>query len=417
MNDDTPAPEEDEDLDATLAELTAQAAALAVTEPGTGLATTATSAVDTKRFMAAKRGELVRIRSEIDRVRSDIERQMRAKLWEIDQVMAPMKAQVALLEEGINAVNLYLGRDEDLVQLVEGQPATADTPITVRQLVLYMDEECAVAAEDGGIDATKIGSFDDWLLSDPAHLDQVLPETRGIVALQARRRTKDYNDPFVNRMMADANAQTYWLIRNGECVYRTTTDFQVGKHLIPPRDEFTSFFLSHDGTPLEPGTSAWKKAEESADARKRHFMRSALILQGLLDRTAVLAPLPAEGVSFLQPHSYDEGHVVIVTDAELTIGDGHQPFKKWLQGLQQQLRPGMRITGSFHASAFSGQWNDNSEHRIYPETASRPESNVIHYLDEKADDGWKFRYTRTDKIWVEAGYDDVALRRQVRLGT
>jgi hypothetical protein len=37
-----------------------------------------------------------------------------------------------------------------------------------------MDEECAVAAEHGGIDARSIEQFDEWLLADPAHLDQVL---------------------------------------------------------------------------------------------------------------------------------------------------------------------------------------------------------------------------------------------------
>ena len=37
-----------------------------------------------------------------------------------------------------------------------------------------------------GIDARSIEQFDEWLLADPAHLDQVLPEAKGVVVLVPR---------------------------------------------------------------------------------------------------------------------------------------------------------------------------------------------------------------------------------------
>lgn len=57
-----------------------------------------------------------------------------------------------------------------------------------------MDEESAIAAEDGGIDVAGIEAFDAWLTSDPAHLAQALPEERGVLAIMARRKERDHGN-------------------------------------------------------------------------------------------------------------------------------------------------------------------------------------------------------------------------------
>jgi hypothetical protein len=54
--------------------------------------------------------------------------------------------------------------------------------VHVRQQVLAMDEESALNASTGGIDVRSIAAFDQWITSDPANLEQVLPEQRGVVA-------------------------------------------------------------------------------------------------------------------------------------------------------------------------------------------------------------------------------------------
>src|SRR5665648_239944 len=211
------------------------------------------------------------------------------------KMLEPLMAQVQLLNEGIWTINLYLGRDEEIHTLTEGPPAPAGTPIHVRQQVLAMDEETAINAEDGGMDVRSIEQFDQWVTADPAHLHQVLPETRGVVAIMPRRKDRDYGDAWANVKLNEANKQTWWLIRNGANLYRMLTDFQVGARLVPGRNEFTSIFVDRwTKEPLQPGTDAWMKAEKAAGQRERHFMRIALILQGLVDRTAVFHPLPVD---------------------------------------------------------------------------------------------------------------------------
>src|SRR5690606_29928828 len=134
-----------------------------------------------------------------------------------------LSAMLRAAEEAIWTINLYLGKDERIVRLREGKPAAPETKIAIRQLVLYMDEECAIAAEHGGIDVRSIEAFDEWV-AEPEHLRQVLPETRGVVALKVRRNARDYGDPWMSSEMNRANQHTYFLMRNGENLYRIDTE-------------------------------------------------------------------------------------------------------------------------------------------------------------------------------------------------
>lgn len=418
-------------VSAELSRLTAEAAKLEAEENartrslegtegeggGTPVRSSSLTPEETKATMAALHSRVVRTREKIAAKREEIQKLL-------EEQLAPVKAQIRRLErfagelqEGIWTVNLYLGRDEQIVALADGEPAAADEPITVRQLVLAMDEECAVAAETGGIDAMDVDKFDAWLVSDPAHVEQVIPEKKGVVALVPRHRenSKDYGDAWVTSAVAKANQQTYFLIRNGEKLCRTWTDFNVGRRLVPARDEFTSFFEERRydfgsredrKVRLEPGTYAWTRAEEAADARKRHYMRVALILQGLLDRTTVFHPLPQDdiGVGFLEERHYFAHRVRIIMDAEPALASaGHVPFREWQRRLNAELRPGMRLIGAFGST----EWyhargdEDRGHERLYPRTASYPKSGVPYAIKERGHDGaLVFRYERTDEVEV-----------------
>lgn len=428
-----PADRTPEELAAEYAALELRAEALAAPEStSTALVPTAEAAPAVKARMAEKRRQIVALRTEMKTVTDELERKLAIETRKIEDQLATMREKIAplrkmaeRLEEGIWTVNLYLGRDEDILTLAEGPPAPAETPITVRQMVLSMDEESRINAEDGGIDARQISEFDRWIMADPAHLEQVLPEQRGVVVLVPRvnEKDRDYGDPFTAMNMHEANQESYWLIRNGGMVYSMTTNFKVGSRLIPAHDEFTSYFTRIEGhgrdrrrVPIEPGTREWLDAEEAAGDRQRHFMRSALILQGLIDRTAVFHPLPAPTVSLLQPESYDAGHVVVISDADMVVSDGHESFPDWCSRLRSQLAPGMRIIGSFHGSGWGFGGRDDERSRTYPKYAPAPAKHTIHTLDgRKSDGGLTFKYERSDKRY---GYEfpDAPSWRQGRYG-
>lgn len=183
----------------------AEQAARIAAEPDLGTAlvpTGAGSAEDVKAQMATGLSRATQARRqalELQRqAREAVRRQqaeLEARLRAMDAQLAPLQEQIGLLTEGVATMNLYLGRDEEIITLRTGQPADPGAPLHVRQQVLAMDEESAIGAEHGGIDARDIAAFDEWLLADPANVQQVIPEERSVVAMMARRKDRDYGDP------------------------------------------------------------------------------------------------------------------------------------------------------------------------------------------------------------------------------
>lgn len=367
------------------------------------------TAPEYKQLLAAKRSELFAKQREMEIAAENARKQMEAAQRAAEAAMAPLKKELQRMAEGIWTVGLYLGVDEEIVPLRGGKPAPIGTPITVRQQVLAMDEECIIAAEDGGIDVRDIESFDEWILASPSHLQQVLPEEKGVVAILPSRQQRSYGDPWMSAALNEANKQTWFLIRNGEKLYRLLAkDFNVGPRLIPTKDEFTAYFRKDRwGNAIQPGTSAWAAAEEAAGAKQRHYMRVALILQGVIERTNAFDPIP-EGLSLLTLEAYDSGQIVTVSDDEKVLTSSRKPFFEWLKERNALLRPGMRIVGAFNSESFRYANEREGYHRhsrLYPETAELPPSNTVLYVEQNSRKEMVCRYERaSESIWDASSY-------------
>jgi hypothetical protein len=309
-------------------------------------------------------------------------------------------------------VNLYLGRDEEITVLRSGAKAPTGTPITLRQSVLYMDEEVALE-HSHGIDFSEINAFDKWLLEGD-NLRQVMPEPKGVVVLQVRRNPKDYDisRESLSQALRDSieaseknrlNMMSYWLIRNGDNLYRLWTDIRVGERLIPTLAEFDGFFQSSrfDRThePIRPGSKEYYAAMERANGLNRHYMRLGLVLQGLIDRTQVFAPFKDN----LRPNIIDEttwnDQVRIIRDEDGTISDGRPSFSSWLRSINRDLHPGLRVVaGRWKIKLYSR--DDHEETRQHPRNAAGPNSGDVYTL-ARVRRGLGFLYDRSDKVWVQ----------------
>lgn len=339
---------------------------------------------------------------------------LEARLTAMSDALAPLRRQADLLQDGIHALNLFLGTGEELVQLTGGNPASAGEPIRVFQRVLAMDEESAIAAESGGIDHMDVGRFDAWITGDWARVEQLIPAQRGVVAIMPRRSDKDYGDRWANQARNELNHATYLLIRNGTLLYRYIAEgFNVGRRLVPARDEFTSYFMTRRYDPatggfetvrIEPGSRDWDRAEQAAGDRQRHYMKIALILQGLIERTACFHPLPAPGLSLLHAAAYESGHIVLIADDEHALTTGRTPFRTWLEERNAQLRPGMRVAGCFNGTGW--RYANHNEHghwrhtRVHPQGASHPHTGEIYRIERREPDGaLVILYTRDDEVY------------------
>lgn len=373
------------------------------------LAVSVDAAAEVKSQISAKHAELTLARkaavAEITAAREAVKKQqaeLEAQLRALELELAPQVEQMKQMEETIWSINLYLGSKEEISCVTSGEPAPASTPVVVRQGVLFMDEESLLFSESDGFDFRNVDDFAQWLASSTRHVDQVIPEARGVVAIAPRRREKRYGDPWMDASAAAANAHTWFLIRNNENVYLLSAEFEVGSKLVPSRDEFTSMFY-RDGVMLEPGSREWIAAEKASGARERHYMRIALLLQGLIDRTAVFSPLPAANISLLSPKSYDDGHVVLLADDDMAIGDGRPAYADWLRAAQMSAHEGSRVAftpAHSHWPSRSTEARNYGQHeRLTPPRASGPQDGVYQLLKGPRAGTFKFMYERTDVIY------------------
>lgn len=100
-------------------------------------------AVSTRESLVAARTELARQRAsleaeqqwqrtDLERQRQELEAQFDKARRELEARMAPLKQQLEQMAEALWTVDLYLGRDEELQLVRDGNPAPAEVPITLR---------------------------------------------------------------------------------------------------------------------------------------------------------------------------------------------------------------------------------------------------------------------------------------------
>ena len=154
-------------LTAEIAQLGAEAQRLVAeseidSEPSAALLPAAGQpAVEAKAGMVRQLARLQRLQEEITSRNERLDKLMRAQLAAAYQTLGPLQEQAKRLQEGITAFSLYLGIEEGIETLRDGEPAPADTPVALRQMILSADQECMVAAESGGLDV------EGWMISSP----------------------------------------------------------------------------------------------------------------------------------------------------------------------------------------------------------------------------------------------------------
>lgn len=323
--------------------------------------------------------------------------------------LSGLSGLVKRLNRIIFVLNVYLGHNEEIIQIAEGTPAPADTKISVRQLVLFADEECAISAEEGGIDWESLDEFDRWV-TNPVNLQQVLPEPKGILALKPRRKDKDYgDDSIVSGMMNARNKKTYFLIRNGENIFRIASEVEVGDYLFAPAGEFERLFTELEigagiRIPLRPGSRDFAEAMQKADEKARMYGMVALLIQGLIDRTDIFRPFLFDDINILDVARHEQ-HIAYIRDGERALLTGRPKFGKWLGELRRQVDVGQRIVGIFNMYGWGlERGRDDRCYRLTPPNAPFPRNNALHTVERRDASGYYILYERSDRQWEK--YDD-----------
>ena len=407
-------PPEGDDEDFGPALLAAQAH-LAVADPES---TALQAATATTGLQTAKRREMEEQTLDLQAKMGELERQKR----EMQAVVSAMQTELKQRMEQIWLIELFLGSKEEVVVLAEGQAAPADTPIVVRQQVLCMDEEMAVydwfhqPELIGKFDCSDLEEFDQWLTDDPEHLEQILPEPKGIVGLRVRRNPKERGcmgliDIFKNIALEEADAMTYLLVRNGKNLYRLWADVQLFPRLFASKADSEAMLKDHK----------WDSDKLKAKSRMKKYVAGLMVVQGLIERSHLLYPLPKQGLSVFNPE--DDRYFQLIRDDEGygLLADGqdelqHMTWRKYRTWLEEQVAEGVRV-----------QWSRpryDSDDKLEGRTGIKsvytwPDPTKIYTIDKMAPGLYgkahTFLYLPDEEIYVgHVGYEYVGYKPRSR---
>lgn len=132
-------------------------------------------------LILAKKETLPGLFNAMDESNRELARWMTAPSMPMKALIGPMKESIEKIDGAIFNISLYAGLTEDAVQCCDGEPAGFTEKLRVMQRRLYMDEECLLNYEAGGMTLRNVEDFDRWLVK-PENRDRVLPFPRTVAA-------------------------------------------------------------------------------------------------------------------------------------------------------------------------------------------------------------------------------------------
>jgi hypothetical protein len=135
-----------------------------------------------------------------------------------------------------------------------------------------------------------------------------------------------------------------------------------------------------------------------------------LLIQGVLDRTKILNPMPVQGINICDLNQACK-YFDFIYDAERLLSDGRPSFNEWLREINSQIEVGCRVVGNWHGYSSDGYCGKHE--RVYPRTARSPNDEGIYVLEKPTKNMLSFYYPRTgDK--TTHGWDDWRTHDAVR---
>lgn len=339
------------------------------------------------------------------------EYELRSAMDQLHRSIAVIKNELQRKMKALYAIQTFFGVNEEIIQLRDGEPASEEEPLTLFQQVLYMDEEIGVWA-DGGIDYKDIDKFDAWI-SDNYKI--FLHAPKSVCVFQIRREGKDYGDLISNLVENQYNSTTYFLIRNGDKLFRIWSDIIVYGFLFPHSKWLEQLLADYKGY-----SNRDEIIKEKMQSGFDKYVMGMIAIQGLIERTDVLGTGLRGKVNIM--HNKLDG-VVLVRDGEQEhwIGDGHKPWYAYCKDNASTIDVGSRVVLRRHIHVSGEHHGSRCEWRVSPfRTWISPSMREIHTIEEKFDKKesyhgttWVIRYSPKDEKWDRYSGDMVERKRRV----
>jgi hypothetical protein len=362
-------------------------------------------------LVKAKEETLPALFKEVKEANEQMVRWMSAGALSLQAYAGELKPVLEEINQRLFTVSLYAGLTEEVVKVRDGEPAAPDEKVRVMQRRLFMDEEALFYYQTGGMEFKNIGEFDAWL-AEPEHMNALLPFQRCIVAMRVRRTKKDRDfngtleQAFVIMRLEQADLLTFLYLRNGDRLYRLSTELDFDGLIFPSRDEFDpteplmfsmsggdvdkiitrsdyearrnadlerkaraaawakankarpkcdqeSFnpherdddwdFTRRTWYPFDPSSVYYDEASMAVAERVRKYNRVAVILQGLFDRSEVFHPHPP--VQTWTPDGFSRAIELIYDGSDVLVNGDPPDFEAYRAQLNAQMTASSVVIG------------------------------------------------------------------------
>lgn len=295
--------------------------------------------------------------------------QYKAKMEALEKKLMPelkkLEREIDLCKKVLSWLRVYTGKDISFQQICSGERASPDTPLSIRQRILFMDEEVAVVNKDGqGLDYTQKEEFYQWL-KNPQNRDIILPEKRCVVVMKPKRYDHYYSsDSYINSIINQRNKHSFVMIRDGENVYAIESDnLCIYGAAIPRKSDYERLKASNTWS---MGRFDEENYQRELNELKSRSMFYLMLLQGLIDNGEIFGPHTEINIS-------KNINTVIIFDDETDslIGSGIKPFREYQSELSANIKRGSRVLyiGSNERSSSGGKFK-----RYYEYEYSAPDT-------------------------------------------
>lgn len=262
-----------------------------------------------------------------------------------------VRSYVVKIKEGIESLDLYVGKDVEVDTIRNGKPAPREIPLTFVQKKLMMDEELAIFVDiDEWFDFSQEEKFFEALRAHDQLVEQIFPTERCILVMAATRRYVDYGDSWTNAARNAENRKVFLLVRNGENIYRIFSPIEshLGTHrLFPSKDDQNQIFRGYDGSYINFENVEYTDRLRTHEDFALHYKRFLLLVCGLDHRMKLFGefynePPSLDFVSLEFQQKYcrflhdDDGEGMLPKEDRLSL-------REWLKEKNSYLCSGSRV--------------------------------------------------------------------------
>lgn len=332
-----------------------------------------------KSALMKTREELPVLYKQIERAGKNMGKWMGARALPMLAVSKSLEERQESIDSRLLAVDLYAGLSEEAVRCRHGQPADFREKLHLMQRMHYMDEECLVNYQHGGMDYGNIRDFDRWL-AIRENFDRLLPHPRCAIAFRVRRDRKKRHGghswaDFVRIAFEEQqDRRTFLYLRNGNQLWRVECEHDFGERLFPDLAHSTiatgeQMWAKQDGhmlqtqgsleqrygedwieqaqddgfEPFNQSSVYFDDIQSSISKMMGEYNRVAVLLQGLLDRSPALHPHPP--IRLWDAKDFDT-FIKLVFDKDRALVSGPAPdFEAYKAKLSKKIEVGSFTIG------------------------------------------------------------------------